>query len=355
MADPEQVKLLKRGAAEWNAWRRKLNVRPDLSGANLSYIDISGANLSGARLDRAIFTRTNLTNVDLSGAHLPRAFLVEANLANVNLTDCQLSGADFAAATLTAANLSFSDLSAADFFGAELTKAKLCDTDLTLTRFRSSTLEEADFSNALFDGTLFANLYLDDALGLETCDHFGPSVIDHITLQQSPNLPLKFLRGAGLQQSLIDALPTIHTSVEHYSCFISFSYKDLKVAEKIHSSLIAENIRCWFAPHDMKTGGKLLDQIDQAINIRDKIVLILSQSSIQSEWVEDEVTKGFEEERRRHRTVLFPIRIDETIFVAKEPWAVKLRGRHIADFRKWKSNVEFRKAIDRVMADLLRS
>jgi hypothetical protein len=39
--------------------------------------------------------------------------------------------------------------------------------------------------------------------------------------------------------------------------------------------------------------------------------LILSKSSIESEWVEDEVNKAFAEERERGGTILFPIRIDD--------------------------------------------
>jgi hypothetical protein len=38
----------------------------------------------------------------------------------------------------------------------------------------------------------------------------------------------------------------------------------------------------------------------------------LSEHSIRSDWVEDEVTKAFEEERKRDQVVLFPIRIDDT-------------------------------------------
>ena len=47
--------------------------------------------------------------------------------------------------------------------------------------------------------------------------------------------------------------------------------------------------------------------------------------SIASEWAEDEVNKAYAEERSRKETVLFPIRIDNTVIATAEPWAVKLR------------------------------
>jgi hypothetical protein len=83
-------------------------------------------------------------------------------------------------------------------------------------------------------------------------------------------------------------------------------------------------------------GAKTWDAIDEAIRLRDKLLLILSENSIASDWVEDEVTKAFAEERRREQLVLFPVRIDDAVMATPEPWARKLRDqRNIGDFRKW--------------------
>jgi TIR domain len=54
------------------------------------------------------------------------------------------------------------------------------------------------------------------------------------------------------------------------------------------------------------------DAIDEAIRLRDKLLLILSEASIASDWVEDEVSKAHAEERERGTTMLFPIRIDDS-------------------------------------------
>ena len=81
-------------------------------------------------------------------------------------------------------------------------------------------------------------------------------------------------------------------------------------------------------------------------------VLILSEYSIKSDWVEDEVTKGFEEERKRGQTVLFPIRLDDAVIDTDEAWAAKLRARHIGDFTRWKEHDEYQKSFARVLRDL---
>ena len=51
MANQEHVDALKQGAREWNKWREQHpGVSPNLSGANLNDIDLSGVNLVFANL-----------------------------------------------------------------------------------------------------------------------------------------------------------------------------------------------------------------------------------------------------------------------------------------------------------------
>jgi TIR domain len=73
--------------------------------------------------------------------------------------------------------------------------------------------------------------------------------------------------------------------------------KELRCRRGEHADLQNKGVRCWFAPHDLPIGAKILDGIDEAIRLRDKVLLILSEHSIKSDWVEDEVTTAFEEER----------------------------------------------------------
>jgi len=140
--------------------------------------------------------------------------------------------------------------------------------------------------------------------------------------------------------------------IKFYSCFISHSTKDQEFAEHLHGDLETNDILCWFAPHDMPISKDIWDEIDSAIRLRDKVLLILSEHSIMSAWVKDEVTKAFEEERKRGQTVLFPIRLDDAVMHTDEPWAAKLRARHIGDFTRWKEHDEYQKSFERVLRDL---
>jgi TIR domain/Pentapeptide repeats (8 copies) len=309
MADEEQVKRLLQGVREWNDWRAtKPNMPVDLTGADLRLADLRGANLMDADLLGA-----TLCYATLIGAHLIFADLRVANLNNANLT------------------------------GADLRLANLSETLLNGTN-----LEKAQLG-----GTVFGDTDLAGVTGLEDCIHHGPSIIDHRTLQRSGPLPLAFLRGVGLPDKFIEYLPSLlNQPIQYYSCFISYSSKDDEFAHRIHADLQNKGARCWFAPHDLPIGHKIIDALDAAIQLRDKVVLILSEHSISSDWVEDEVTKAFEEERKRGQIVLFPVSLDDAVMNTNEAWAAKLRPRHIGDFRKWKDQHAYKQSLARVLRDL---
>ena len=79
--------------------------RADLSWADLSRADLSWANLSWADLSRA-----DLSWANLSGADLSRANLSGANLSGADLSRANLSGANLSGANLSGANLDYSVL-----------------------------------------------------------------------------------------------------------------------------------------------------------------------------------------------------------------------------------------------------
>jgi len=71
----------------------------------------------------------------------------------------------------------------------------------------------------------------------------------------------------------------------------------------------AANMRVWFAPEDMKGGDKIHEQLFRAIQLHDKLLLVLSEHSLQSEWVMSEIRQAREVERKEKRRKLFPIRL----------------------------------------------
>jgi hypothetical protein len=121
------------------------------------------------------------------------------------------------------------------------------------------------------------------------------------------------------------------------------------------------HLRVWFADEDMKAGAKLDEQIDQAIRVYDKLVLILSKQSLRSKWVMAEIRKARWEELNSNRRKLFPIRLirmeELNDWECIDPetgqdLAVEVREYYIPDFTNWKDHNSFEHAFARLLKDL---
>jgi uncharacterized protein YjbI with pentapeptide repeats len=95
MPNDEHVAVLKRGVTTWNAWLGEQTIKPDLSGASLRGLDLSGFDLSRADLRRADLKGTNFSQANLSAAHLEGANLFKAVLDGANLAGAFLYEAQF--------------------------------------------------------------------------------------------------------------------------------------------------------------------------------------------------------------------------------------------------------------------
>jgi hypothetical protein len=195
--------------------------------------------------------------------------------------------------------------------------------------------------------------------------HFGPSTVGIDSVYKSKGkIPDAFLRGCGVPDTLIEFLPSLTGSekaLEFHSCFISYSHKDEKFAMRLHSRMQEEHLRVWYAPEDMRGGGKIHEQIDQAIRIFDKLLLVLSESSMKSEWVTTEIRKARKRERESGVRMLFPIRLAD--FETIRQWecfdadsgkdlALEIREYFIPDFSGWKHHDSFESEFSRLLADL---
>jgi TIR domain-containing protein len=181
-------------------------------------------------------------------------------------------------------------------------------------------------------------------------------------------IPKEFLQGCGLTDWEIEAtrlydpgLSAAETTgmayqlvhlrnsrpFQYYSCFISYSTKDQEFAGRLYADLQAKGVRCWFAPHDIQDGRKVHEQIDGAIRLHDKLLLVLSEHSMASEWVGTEIANAREREAREKKQLLLPITIAS--FADVKQWklfdadrgkdsAREIREYFIPDFSRWKQH-----------------
>jgi hypothetical protein len=342
MANPEHLAILKQGVGVWNRWRQSnpgnppfmtldqaqafvarrwspLSLQYDFSGATFQSWDLSGANLSDCN-----FREADLGQVRLFQANLDRSYLIRANLAGPDLM-------------ITAPYTNFT--------GAKLQYA----------RFSNTFFYESDFRNAQIGSTFFSGVDLRRAIGLDSVCHEARSSIDTLTLSYSEGaIPATFLRGAGVPEPFVVYGQSLSIRPIHYfSCFISHSSEDQGFVGQFYSDLRLQDIRCWCAPEDLKIGDPFRQRIDESIRVHDKLLVILSEHSVESPWVRDEVEAALERERIENRLVLFPIRLDDAVMKTKQAWAASIRRtRHIGNFSDWKNHDSYQRAFQRLLRDL---
>ena len=145
------------------------------------------------------------------------------------------------------------------------------------------------------------------------------------------------------------------------SCFISHSSKDEDFARKLAARLRTEGVPVWYAPDDILPGEKIYDQVKKAIASFDRLLVVLSPHSMNSNWVKTELANALAREHREQARVLFPISLvpidvirvwecidpDSGVDIARE-----LRSYHIPDFSNWSDPEEFERETAKVVKAL---
>jgi uncharacterized protein YjbI with pentapeptide repeats len=362
MANKKQLEILKRGIDVWNKWRKENpSAEIDLEEASLREIDLNTVNLNNANLRGADLFRADLIGTNLVGASLGEANLSKANLSEANLTNANLGLAD-----LNGANLINADLSDADLFGADLIGTNLSKAVLRRTNFTEAILIETNLSKVLMAWTILSNIDLSKTIGLEKVIHEVGSTLGNETMKRSNGkIPKAFLRGCGLSDWEIESAKLYNPDLSNEEInktlykvydlraqqplqisplFISYSHTDSEFVDKLENYLNKKGVRFWRDKHDA-TAGRLETQIDRAIHQNPTVLLILSENSIKSDWVEHEVRKAREMEKDIGRDVLCPVALDDSWKTS--PWPERIMEQvmeyNILDFSIWTDDGKFEK------------
>ncbi len=186
--------------------------RVDLTGADLSHIDLSStnfenailsfSNLEGSNFSRAILSYADMRNAFLSnaileeatldGANLKGAYLFNtrlpaANLFNADLSGCRLDNSILNMANLAHAVLSHASLKKSSLVAADLSEAKLIGADLAKASLKSARLDAADLSNAHLERTNFEFASLNNTIlsGIEYSKDFKSAYAEIINTDLS--------------------------------------------------------------------------------------------------------------------------------------------------------------------------
>jgi len=344
MANEEQLAMLKKGNKVWNEWREK---NPDVE-IGLWGADLKEANLWGVELYQANLRGAYLRGADLRGADLRGADFRETDLRETDLRGTNFGGTDLRGAYVGRADLRGAYLNGAHLTGADLSKARIGDT-------------------------VFGDLDLSEVIGLENVIHIAPShVSTDIFSLSKKKISEIFLRGCGLSDWEIEEtklynpdlsngeidqiLYRIHDlrasqALQISPLFISYSHGDGEFVDRLEFYLNDKGVRFWRDIHDMKA-GRMETQIDRALRQNPTVLLVLSERSLSSDWVEHEVRTARELGKELERDTLCPVALDDSWKSSRWPKRVmeQIMEYNILDFSAWEDDVKFegmfRKLID---------
>jgi len=300
MANREHLKLLKSGAAAWNRSRSDASSAvPDLADALIEGIDLREVTLGGL------------------------------NLRGTSFRDCILRDADLSGCYLVDAGFHFTDLSGANFSGSTMGETSFTDVDLSTT------------------------------VGLDSVNHKSRSHLTVGSIQLSHGqIPDAFLHGSGVPLVLIEHAQQLRSELDrkrYYTCFVSYSRKDLPFAKRLQERLESRAIQCWRDDHEILPGEDIEIVVRRNIERCDRMLLCCSEHSMGSKWVEREIEAALQkqemlvEQTGGSSPFLLPINLDSFIFTerCRNPYRERLSPRLIADFtntdedwRKFNTEVE---------------
>ncbi|XXT17579.1 toll/interleukin-1 receptor domain-containing protein [Sorangium sp. So ce429] len=313
---------------------------------NFRGVDLAGADLTGAVLNRTDFTGATFSRATFFGATLIGATFVRASLVRTNFVDATLSDANLSAATLMSANFSGANLSSVNISVTNLSGASFSGTNLSGANLSGAHLSGANFGGAVLRGTLLINVDLSPLCAAHPAvRHEGPSFVDHHSVLRSIHAPrLKdFLSYTGVPEVFIEYMVDCARSLRMdvfkmlQSTFISYGAPDESFARKLYEALHSNGVTTFFFPEHAEPGEKLHRTMRKGVNEHDRVILICSRNSLDRKGVLNELEEILTREARDGgASYLIPIRLDDYVFTGWTPKnadvAQAVRDRVVADF-----------------------
>jgi uncharacterized protein YjbI with pentapeptide repeats len=323
-----------------------------LPNSDLRNQDFSGYELVSVDFSNSSFVRSKFNSVEFDWL---RGHPIQSKS---NLTGCNFRSAKFVGTRFGTTAAEKSDFSHAELNGARVGKANFRNTiffkSVVAAEFEDTDLTGANFESSYAASTSFTNVDLGKTRGLSRAHFYPPITIDVRSLMKSGTLPRTLYRACGLTDKVSSALQKVlRSGIKRTKVFISYSSKDEAIVQRIQSDLEDHGIETWFAPRDLSIGAKTRTTLDGAILGAQKLIIVLSKTSIASDWVEQEVELALERDRTSKRPSLIPIRIDNAITKSRVGWAAYLwRTRNIGDFSNYERNARYFESIGRLVSDL---
>lgn len=116
----------------------------------------------------------------------------------------------------------------------------------------------------------------------------------NLGVRQLPAL-VDFLQRGGVNAHLLVPITNViglSAQPRADSIFLSYATSDQPLAAQLAEFLGAQGFEVWFAPRSLHGGQKLYDQLVREIDGRDRVMLLVSDESMASAWVQLELLRA---------------------------------------------------------------
>ncbi len=119
-----------------------------------------------------------------------------------------------------------------------------------------------------------------------------------------------------------------------YDAFISYSHHDSGAATRLADELEQEGFVVWLDKQEVLVGHNVVEKVDLGMSDSRFMILLLSNSSIQSEWVKREWTASYVNEIESKDVVILPALVEPCDIPAV------LKGKKYADLGDWDAGLQ---------------
>ena len=93
--------------------------------------------------------------------------------------------------------------------------------------------------------------------------------------------------------------------------FISHSHQDKKFVSELANRLLEDNVQVWTDEKDLAIGDNIAEKISNAISKTDYFIVVLSKSSVNSNWVGFELSATRLNEISKNKNIILPVLIED--------------------------------------------
>lgn len=123
--------------------------------------------------------------------------------------------------------------------------------------------------------------------------------------------------------------------------FLSYAMDDKAVARRIAKGLQTAGLRVWFDEWELAAGDSIVPRIEQAVATNDLLLVLLSPRSVESKWVQMELSSFLSRELKDRAITLIPAIIEDCEI------PLVLADRQYLDLRK-----DFNKGLEQLISQL---